>query len=269
MRVREPIRTVVVEDEPEAREGIVDLLGRDPAILVVGTAASGPEAVAAVAEQAPELLLLDVEMPGRDGFAVLERIPAEQRPVIVVVTAYESYALRAFEAHVVDYLLKPFGDARFAQALAYAKSQVRERRVGRIGRRLAAALEGAASAPAEERDDPSPDFLDRILVPDGDGSVVVRVGEIDWIEARNYCARLHLAGREHLIRESLKRLEARLDPSRFVRIHRSAIVNLDRVRGLEPYFRGSLVVLLTDGTRLPLSRSRRAAFERALGGVLH
>jgi two-component system LytT family response regulator len=265
----EPIRTLVVEDEPEAREGIADLLARDPEIDVVGTAGSGPDALAAVAEQAPELLLLDVQMPGLDGFGVLERIPAERRPVVVVVTAHETYALRAFEAHVADYLLKPFGDDRFAEALAHAKNRVRDRRVGRIGRRLAQVLEGAPRAAAAVPEEGGPEFLDRILVPDGERSVVVRVDEIDWIEARNYCARLHVGGREHLVRQTLKRLEARLDPARFVRVHRSAIVNLDRVRGVEPYFRGTQVLLLADGTKLPLSRSRRAGFERALGGVLH
>jgi two-component system LytT family response regulator len=164
----------------------------------------------------------------------------------------------------VDYLLKPFSDDRFAEALAHAKAQVRQRRLGRIGRRLAAAVGTVEPAPEES----APLYADRLLVPSGDGSQVIRAEAIDWIEARNYCAKLHVGAREHLVRQTLKALEARLDPARFVRIHRSAIVNLDRIRTLEPYFHGSQVVILVDGTRLPLSRARRGVLEGALGDRL-
>jgi two-component system LytT family response regulator len=258
------ITTLVADDEAESRAGLLALLGADPEIEVVGEAASGAEAIAALEAQQPELLFLDVQMPGLDGFGVLAALPPAAVPVVVFVTAYDEYALRAFAAHAQDYLLKPFDDERFAESLAHAKSQVRQRRVGRLGRRLAAELQrerGAPPAPPERH-------LDRVTVRDGHGVAFVPVAEIDWIEARNYCARLHVGGREYLLRESLTSLAARLDPARFVRIHRSTIINLDRLHSLEPYFHGSYVVKLRDGTRLTLSRSRRSALEHALGTAL-
>jgi two-component system LytT family response regulator len=258
------ITTLVVDDEAESRAGLLTLLRADPEIEVVGEAASGPEAIAALEAHRPELLLLDVQMPGIDGFGVLAAVPRADRPVVVFVTAYDEYALRAFAAHAQDYLLKPFGDERFAESLAHAKSQVRQRRVGRLGRRLAAELQRERAAPAV----PHERHPDRVMVRDGHGVAFVPVPEIDWIEARNYCARLHVGGREYLVRESLTSLAARLDPGRFVRIHRSTIINLDRLHSLEPYFHGSYIVKLRDGTRLTLSRSRRSALERALGTAL-
>jgi two-component system LytT family response regulator len=259
-----PITTLVVDDEAESRAGLLALLRDDPDIEVVGEAASGTEAIAAVEAHRPELLFLDVQMPGLDGFGVISALPQPEAPVVVFVTAYDEYALRAFAAHAQDYLLKPFGDERFAESLAHAKSQVRQRRVGRLGRRLAAELQRERPAPAE----PAERHPDRVMVRDGHGVAFVPVAEIDWIEARNYCARLHVGGREYLVRESLTSLVARLDPGRFVRIHRSSIINLDRLHSLEPFFHGSYVVKLRDGTRLTLSRSRRGALERALGTPL-
>jgi two-component system, LytTR family, response regulator len=264
---RGAITTLVVDDEAESRAGLLALLRKDAEIEVVGEAASGPEAIAALEAHRPELLLLDVQMPGVDGFGVLAALPPAAVPVVVFVTAYDAYALRAFAAHAQEYLLKPFADERFAEALAHAKSQVRQRRVGRLGRRLAAELERERpEAPALAP--PSEKHSDRVMVRDGHGVAFVPVAEIDWIEARNYCARLHVGAREYLVRESLSSLIGRLDPARFVRIHRSSIINLDRLHSLEPYFHGSYVVKLRDGTRLTLSRSRRAALERALGTAL-
>jgi len=258
------ITTLVVDDESEARAGLLTLLRADPEIEVLGEAASGPEALYALEAHRPELLFLDIQMPGLDGFGVLAALPRAEIPVVVFVTAYDEYALRAFAAHAQDYLLKPFADERFAESLAHAKSQVRQRRVGRLGRRLAAELERDAH-PAEAPPLATEKHPDRVMVRDGHGVAFVPVAEIDWIEARNYCARLHVGGREYLVRESLSSLIGRLDPGQFVRIHRSSIINLDRLRSLEPYFHGSYVVKLRDGTRLTLSRSRRAALERALG----
>jgi two-component system LytT family response regulator len=266
---REPttvaITTLVVDDEREAREGLLELLRADDEISVVGEAGTGEEALDAIEAARPELLFLDIQMPRLDGFGVLAALPADRVPVVVFVTAYDRYAIQAFEAHAQDYLLKPFGDERFAEALAHAKAQVHRHRVGELGQAFAAAVLGhdtVRPAPSAE------DRPDRLMVRSGQAVSFVRTEEIDWIEARNYCAKLHVGDREYVVRETMNRLAERLDPSRFVRIHRSTIVNLDRVQSLEAYFRGGYLVQLRDGTRLLLSRSRRPAFERAVGYTL-
>ncbi|HEU4681112.1 MAG TPA: LytTR family DNA-binding domain-containing protein [Gemmatimonadales bacterium] len=272
----EPIRTLVVDDEPEARAGVIHLLQGDPEIRVVGEGRTGLEAVEAIQASRPELVFLDIQMPELDGFGVLARV-GPPAPVVVFITAYDEYALQAFEVHALDYLRKPFSDARFSEALARAKTQVLERRMGQLGHQLAGLLHHDAKHTSESIADPAPKevasttsdhYLDRMMVRTPNGVSFVRVEEIDWIEARNYCAKLHVAGREYLIRETMQRLARKLDPRRFVRIHRSAIVNLDRIETLEPYFHGSYVVLLRDRTRLTLSRTRRANLERALGHAL-
>jgi two-component system LytT family response regulator len=256
----EPIATLVVDDEREAREGMLDLLRRDPELRVIAVAGTGREAVDAIRHRSPELVLLDIQMPELDGFGVLRAVSPRELPVVVFVTAYDEYALRAFEAHALDYLLKPFADDRFLRAVAHAKAQVRQRRLGALGRDLASAVQrgGLRSRSGEGR-------ADRIMARAGEETAVLRVEDIDWIEARNYCVKLHVGGREYLLRETMTRIGARLDPDKFVRIHRSSIINLDRLESLQPFFRGGYIVRLRDGTRLQLSRSRKAAFERAIG----
>ena len=272
------IRTVVCDDEPDAREGIVTMLRADATVLVVGEARTGSEAVEVITNEAPDLVFLDVQMPRLDGFGVIERIGVGRFPVVVFVTAYDEYALRAFEVHALDYLLKPFGDDRFNDALARAKSRVRQRRACELSQELASLLargdESAisaytvpASAPTET--DPGPTarkYLDHIMVRLAGTVSLIRVEDIDWIEADDYYAKLHVGGKTHLLRETMRQLETKLDPRQFVRVHRSAIVRIDRVQTLHPYFKGSHVLTLKDGTRVTLSRSRRAAFEAALGG---
>jgi two-component system LytT family response regulator len=259
----EPIATLVVDDEREAREGMLNLLRRDPELRIIGVAGTGREAQELILQRSPELVLLDVQMPELDGFGVLAGIPERDAPVTVFVTAYDEYALRAFEAHAFDYLLKPFADDRFLEAVAHAKAQVRQRRLGALGRELAGAAERGGLRP-QTRDG----LAERIMARAGEETAVVRVDDIDWIEARNYCVKLHVGGREYLVRETMTRIGARLDPDKFVRIHRSSIINLDRLESLQPYFRGGYIVRLRDGTRLQLSRSRKPAFERALGQSL-
>lgn len=278
----EPIRTAVVDDEPNAREGILELLRSDGEVVVTGEARTGREAVAMVTQTRPELMFLDVQMPELDGFAVLDRLPDGARPIVVFVTAYDDYALRAFDVHAIDYLLKPFSDERFADALALAKERVRQRRAAELGQQLAALLNGdqavrgssgaattdqsAVSHSGQPVDADAP--LDRLMVRTAKGTVFIRADDIDWIQADDYYAKLHVGGRGYLIRETMQSLEARLDPKRFVRVHRSAIVNLDRVQTLQPYFRGAHVLTLKDGTQVTLSRSRRAHFERTVGWCL-
>jgi two-component system LytT family response regulator len=270
----EPIRTAIVDDEPDARDGIRDLLLRDADILVVGEGRTGREAAELIREARPELMFLDVHMPELDGFGALAAADDNPMPVVVFVTAHDEYALRAFEVQALDYLLKPFSDERFAEALHRAKEQVRQRRIGEVGHQLAELLSADAAVPSPEAPyagdrgaESSADqrYVDRMIVRTARGSIVVRTDDIDWIQADDYYAKLHVNGRNYLIRETMRHLEDRLDPRRFVRVHRSAIVNIDQVQTLEPYFRGAHVLTLKDGTQVTMSRSRRANFEKVVG----
>ena len=278
MRAAARIRTLVCDDEPDAREGIASMLRTDPDVLVVGDAGSGPEAVVAIGTTAPDLVFLDVQMPGFDGFGVIERIGVDRFPVVVFITAYDEYALRAFEVHALDYLLKPFGDDRFADALARAKSRVRQQQACALSQELASLLANGddralsrnssphRAPPTGESPHAARQYIEHIMVRLAGTVTLLRVEDVDWIEADDYYAKLHVGGRTHLIRETIRQLERKLDPRQFVRVHRSAIVRIDRVQTLHPYFKGSHVLTLTDGTRVTLSRSRRAAFEAAVNG---
>ena len=241
------ISTIIVDDEPVARRGVRLLLERDPSIEIVGEAAGGVEAADLIVERRPALAFLDVQMPGCDGFEPLARVGAEQAPVVVFVTAYDEHALRAFDVSAVDYLLKPYDDARFEAALKRAKDAVRHRQTQQVDARLYQLLDylqtGAPPAVSE-----------RILVKSSGEIFFLKAEEIDWIEAEGDYMKFHVGGKTHLMRETMARLEARLDPKRFIRIHRSTIVNVDRMRKLSPSFAGEYAVILQDGTKLKLSR---------------
>jgi two-component system LytT family response regulator len=261
----ERIRTLVVDDEPLAREGMLALLADDPEIEVLGACANGREALAAVRRLHPSLLLLDVQMPEMDGFALLEAL-GDAAPVVVFVTAYDQYALRAFEMHALDYLLKPFDDERFDKALKRAKTQVRQEQADSLSRRLMAMLEtyrggGAAKDAKGDEEDANQvapgSYLTRLAIRSSGRVVFLKIEEIDWIGAADYYVELHAGGKAHLLREPMSRLEEKLDPKRFLRIHRSAIINVDRVREVRTSPLGERFVLLADGTKLKLSRSRR------------
>jgi len=267
--VTAPLRVVVVDDEPLARSGMCGLLARDPELSVVAQCADGAEAVAAIAGLKPDLVLLDVQMPEMDGFEVLREVGPARMPVVVFVTAFDRFALRAFDVAAVDYLLKPFDDERFDLAIARAKHAVRNAEAGELGRRLMRLVErqgASAEAPAESAAVEPARHASRLVVKSAGRTVFVRVDEVDWIEADDYYAKLHVAGKTHLLRETMGSLEARLDPARFFRVHRSAIVNLDRVREVQFLFRGEHVVILHDGTKLKLSRSRLEKLEAMLAG---
>jgi two-component system LytT family response regulator len=221
------IRVVIVDDEPLARDGIRLLLAGDAEVSVVGEAAGARAAVAAVRRLRPDLVFLDVQLPDGDGFDVLADIPLADQPVVVFVTAYDRYALRAFDVHALDYLLKPFSDERFRDALRRAKARVR-----------------AAAAPP------------RLVIKDGARVVFLPVDEIDWIESADYYAQLHAGRHAYLLRESLASLAARLDPARFVRVHRRVILNRDRLREVRERGR-AYVALLHDGTEVPVAREGR------------
>lgn len=264
----EKIRALIVDDEPVARDGIRALLKRDAEIEIVGDCADGREAVEAIESLSPDLVFLDVQMPEADGFDVIERIGAENMPVVVFVTAYDQYALRAFDVAAIDYLLKPFDDERFALAVNRAKSQVRRGEVGDLSRRLIALLEFQTPKTGPDDAPSSGDYLQRIMLKTGGKVVFLKVDEIDWIEAEGDYVRLHVRGGSHLLRDTMKRLERQLDPSQFLRTHRSTIVNVDRIKELHPFFHGDYMVILKDGTELKLSRNRRRALEEKLGRSL-
>jgi two-component system, LytTR family, response regulator len=250
------IRAVIVDDEPLARRRIRGLLVEAGDVDVVAECANGREAIQAIEASPPDLLFLDIQMPELDGFDVLRAIGVGHVPVVIFVTAYDQFALRAFEAHALDYLLKPFDDERFEAALQRARERIRQQQGGDLDRRLRALLQ-------EVRGDRG--YLRRLVVPTGPRSVFVRTEEIDWIEAERNYIRLHVGGRTHLLRENLSRIESALDPAAFCRIHRSTIVNVDRIQSVESLFGGEYQVVLHDGTKLTSGRSYRRNLHALMG----
>jgi two-component system LytT family response regulator len=250
------VRTLVVDDEPMARERVLTLLQHEPDVEIVGECSDGAQAIAAIHHQAPDLVFLDVQMPGIDGFGVISAIGPERMPIVIFVTAYDEYALKAFEVHALDYLLKPFGRDRFQETLKHARASLERRRAGDLGRRLLALV-----------NDIKPELpkLDRLVVKSGGRVFFLRSEEIDWIEAAGNYVRLHLGEESHLFRETMNRMEARLDSRRFVRIHRSRIVNTERIKELQPWFNGEYVVVLRNGRKLPLSRGYRDKLHEQIG----
>jgi two-component system LytT family response regulator len=248
-----PIRTLVVDDEPLARRRLRRLLRGEPDFAVVGEIGDGPAAVTAIADLDPDLVLLDVQMPEMSGLDVLDAVGPERLPALVFVTAYDRYAVDAFDHHAVDYLLKPVDADRFRTALARVRTRLRRRGVGggRAGpaaehfRRLLAEM-GAARRPAE-----------RFLVRGEGRSFFLRAADVEWVEASRNRVRLHVGRAAHSLRTTLTAIERQLDSAQFRRISRSALVNLDRVRELQPWFHGDAIVILQSGARLTLSRRYR------------
>ena len=252
------IRALIVDDEPLARRGIRQLLAREPDVTVVGEARDGREALRALKTLQPTLVFLDVQMPEMDGFSVLRAHGAERLPLVIFVTAHDEFAVRAFDAHAIDYVVKPLREARFADAVERARQRLRSDDAVAMSRQLADFLAGVGGRAAGRSANT------RIIVPTSSGQLVLDAAEIDWIEADDYYAAIHARGRRHLIRESLASLAARLDSTRFVRVHRGAIVSLDRVRALRTQATGETVAVLRDGTRVPVSRRRREQLAAAL-----
>jgi two-component system LytT family response regulator len=250
------LRALIVDDELVARRRIRRLLGPEPGVTIAGECADGASALKAIAAERPDLVFLDVQMPELDGFEVVKAVPPSELPAIVFVTAFDRYALRAFDVHAIDYLLKPFTRERFRTALARAQSRL-ERRGRHEG--LAALIEELRARPR---------YLERVAVRGAGRIVLVDLTSIDWLEAADNYIRLHVGTREYLMRETLSTLEKQLDPDRFARIHRSVIVQIDRVAALHPATHGDFEVRLRDGTRLMLSRTWRERLERALGRPL-
>ena len=260
-----PIRALIVDDEPLARERLHELLDEAPGVTVVGDAEDGPEAVEAIREQAPNLVFLDVQMPGMSGIDVIEEIGAEAMPTTVFVTAYDQYAIKAFDLAAVDYLLKPFDDERFEQALHRARDQIASQNDEAISERLLRLLRERDPSLLEEertRDEP---YLERIAVQGRGKARIVPVDDLTHITADGSYAELHTGDDTYVIRERMKTLTARLDPEAFARVHRSAIVRLGKIELLLRGGGGDYAVRLQDGTRIPVSRSRVDELEDRLG----
>jgi two-component system LytT family response regulator len=246
----------LADDEPLVRQGIRDFLEGEPDIVIIGECGNGVEALETIARERVDLVFLDIQMPELDGVGVAAALTAQDGPAVVFVTAFSEHALRAFEVNAVDYVLKPFDRDRFRAALSRARARLAAGEGAELSRRLATVL-------AElER---SRGYAQRILVRSGGRIRLVPVGEVDWIEAADNYVRLHAGAERHLVRETMAAMEARLDPARFARIHRSTIVNLARIRELQPTFNGEYLVLLHSGAKLTLSRGYRDALRSRLG----
>jgi len=254
------IRVLVVDDEPLARERVRQLLETEPDLELIGECSDGASAVQAIRQQSPDLVFLDVQMPELDGFGVVEEVGREQMPAVIFVTAHDQFALKAFEVHAVDYLLKPFDKERFKTALRRAMDHVRRRQTGDLSQQLSALL-------ADVRPESKAKYLDRLAIKSSGRVVFVKVDDIDWIEAADNYVSLHVGQEEHLHRETMSTIEAQLSPAKFMRISRSAIVNMDRIKELQPLFHGEYAVILRQGTRLTLSRSYRDKLDQLMGRV--
>jgi two-component system, LytTR family, response regulator len=256
------IRVAIVDDEAIARRRLQRLLAAEPDVEIVAECPTGRAAIEAIRSATPDLVLLDVQLPDIDGFGVVAEVGAESMPPVIFVTAHDAHALRAFEVHATDYLLKPFDTERFQAAFRRARAQIDQHSSAELGRRLRALVEGRVGLTPERAvvaSDPAraSHYLSRLTVKRDGRVVFVRVGDVDWFEAAGNYVRLHVGKGASLLRETMQGLEASLDPSSFVRIHRTMIVNVDRIQELQPWFAGNYVVILRDGTRLKLSRTYR------------
>ncbi len=257
-RIAPPYKTFIIDDEPMARATLRLLLSKDADIEISGEFGNGFEAAAAIRHQRPALIFLDVQMPEMDGFAMLQELDKSEWPQVVFVTAYEKYALKAFEVNALDYLLKPFDDARFQLALNRAKEQLAQNNRSAFADHLGQFLNTHYRA---EQTTNASGFLQRLAIKTAGRIRFIKVSELDWIEAADQYVKLHSNGDSYLIRQALGKLETQLDPQQFCRIHRSAIVNIEQIEELLPTATGDYTVVLRNKTRLKLSRHRRQALQ--------
>jgi len=251
-----PMRVLIVDDEQLARQRIRELLKEFSDCEVVGECATGSEAIEAIRTQGPDLVFLDIQMPGLNGIAVAETANREQAPLFVFVTAYDQHALEAFKLNALDYLLKPFDRDRFRTAVERARKQHLSRRKEHYDSRVLTLLEDINTRSS---------YLDRLVIKNSDRVIVIRADEIDWIEAEGNYVRIHFGKQSSLMRETLTRLSSQLDPRRFPRIHRSRLVNIDRIQEMHPWAGHDWRIILRNGTELPLSRTYRDELYRLLG----
>jgi two-component system LytT family response regulator len=257
--MNQQIRTIIVDDEPLACRRVQRLLRPDEEIHVLGLCTNGEQAVQAIHHHRPQLLFLDIQMPGMDGFEVLDAIDKNNLPQIIFITAYDRYAIQAFEVHAVDYLLKPFDRERFEKALARAKEMIRHSEQTNISKELEAIRDEIRLKPK---------YLDRLVIKTGGRIYFLKSQQIDWIEAQGKYVAIHCGKESHLLREGISSVEADLDSQKFVRIHRSTIVNIEKIKELQPWFHGDCKLTLQDGTQLTLSRHYRQRLDDLLGRPL-
>jgi two-component system, LytTR family, response regulator len=250
------IRVLLVDDEPLARDMLREMLQSDPEAQVVGESCNGREALEAIASQSPDLIFLDVQMPEMGGFELLSSLGSGKIPYVIFVTAYDQYAVRAFEVQALDYLLKPFDQERFDLSWQRAKAQLKRDQNGGMDQRILTLLEELKAGK---------NYLERLVIKAGGRIYFLDTKDIDWIEAEGNYVSVHSARKAHLLRETISSLESQLDPKKFVRIHRSSIVRLDFIQELQPWFHGEYRVILHDGTQLTLSRNHREKLQEALG----
>jgi two-component system LytT family response regulator len=267
------IRALIVDDESLARKALRAMLKDDSEMEVIAECRNGKEAVIVIREQSPDVVFLDIQMPEMDGLEVVEEVGVNQMPVTVFVTAYDKYALRAFEAHALDYLLKPFDHDRFNTALQRAKTNVRQQKLGEISENLFAVLQDMKPKTSEsplETDNRKADNaahkepIDRVVIKSSGRIYFLKIEEIDWVEGAGDYLSLHSGSQTHLIRETMGNFHAKLDPKKFLRIHRSTIVNVERVKDIRPLFKGEYVITLTSGKRLKSSRGYRHQLQALL-----
>jgi two-component system LytT family response regulator len=261
MTDEQPVKTrvIIADDEPLARARLRMLLAEESWVDVIAECSDGPSTIAAIEKSRPDLVFLDVQMPGGSGFDVIQAVGAGRMPFVIFVTAFDRYALRAFDVHALDYLLKPFDRDRFRDALTRARERIERSSNGDLERRLLAIVNDLK---------PAPQPLERFVIKSGGRVFFLRAEDIEWIEAAGNYVKLHIGAETHVFRETMNSLEARLNPSVFFRIHRSHIVNIERVRELQPWFNGEYVVFLTSGARLTLSRGYREKLQDRIGRPL-
>jgi len=253
------LKLLIVDDEPLARERIREMLRADPQIEVIGDCSNGDDAIEAVKASRPDLLLLDIQMPGTDGFGVLEALEPGEIPCVIFITAYDQYAVKAFEVYALDYLLKPFDRERFSKAIERAKQHILKERSENLNDRVLAVLNEIRN---------KPEYLERLVIRTNGHIFFIKTEEIDWLEAEGNYVRLHSGKESYLLRDAISSLENQLDPKKFLRIHRSAIVNINRIQELQPWFHGEYRVILQDGVQLTLSRSYRDKLNELVGKSL-
>jgi two-component system, LytTR family, response regulator len=254
-----PLRVLVVDDEPLGRRAIRQLLLSHIDVEVVGEARNGREAIRLLQELKPDLVFLDVQMPEIDGFAVLRAIAPQKLPVVIFITAFDTFAVRAFEINALDYLVKPLHETRFRDALAKVRERLRSKEATKLSRRLSELL-ATENQPTERHNEPAT----KLLIGTSGAGLILNTSEIDWIRAEDYYAAVYSAGRKHLVRESLSSLETRLDNYQFMRVHRSVIVNLAQIREVLTDSENGSFLTLRDGTKVVISRRLRGRVAKAL-----
>ena len=253
------LRAIIVDDEPPARNKIRELIKSEPDVEIVDECTNGREAVQSITSKSPDLVFLDIQMPELDGFGVIEAIGPEQFPAVIFVTAYDQYAVQAFEVHAIDYLLKPFDRQRFQTALNRVKEHLRSNRHDDLNQQLNSLLR-QLKGPKKQ--------AERFVVKSGGRVFFLKNDEIYWIEAAGNYVRLHVGTETHLLRETMSAIQKKLDPALFIRIHRSTFVNIEKIKELQPWFHGEYVVIMRDGTQLTMSRSYRSNLPDLLGNTL-